>query len=89
LTLPPPIILGHPQCLVVTARRKPTDHSDRTIDRAPTVTSRVRCHQTGIERGFHSAAFHGSKNRTVLRYTLSASGFLFSGSKSLQHNDFR
>jgi hypothetical protein len=33
-------------------------------------------HQAGIECRFHSATFNGSKIKFVLRYTLSALGFL-------------
>ena len=34
---------------------------DRSIGRSQKQCARIRCHQSGIERRFHTPAFHGSK----------------------------
>jgi hypothetical protein len=47
--------------LVVKARRKPIDQSDRPIRRAQKQSTRIRAHQPAIKRRFHSPAFNGSK----------------------------
>ena len=75
--------------LVVKARRKPTDHSDRTIGRAQKQPSRVRRHQAGIKRCFHSAAFHGSKIEQFCATLCRHRGSPRIAQKSLLHNNFR
>ena len=47
--------------LVVKARRKPIDQSDRTIRRAQKQRASIRRHQAAIKPRFHSTAFNGSK----------------------------
>jgi hypothetical protein len=75
--------------LVVEARRKPADHSDRPIRRSQKQRTRIRRHHAGIKRRFHSAAFNASKIKpfraTLCRHRSSP----LNPQKSLQHNDFR
>src|SRR6478752_9542179 len=49
--------------LVVKARRKPIDQSDRPIRRAQKQSTRIRAHQPAIKSRFHSPAFNGSKSK--------------------------
>jgi hypothetical protein len=74
---------------VVKARRKPIHQSDRPIRRAQKQSPRIRCHQTGIKRGFHSPPFNGSKIEPFRATLCLHRGSFRISSKSLQHNDFR
>lgn len=75
--------------LVVKARRKPIHQSDRPIRRAQKQSPRIRRHQPGIKRGFHSAAFNRSKIELFCDTLCRHRGFFRISSKSLWHNDFR
>ncbi len=50
-----------PASLIVKARRKPPHQINRSIGRSQKQCTRIRCHQSGIERRFHSPPVHGSK----------------------------
>ena len=75
--------------LVVKAPRKPSHHSDRSIRGAQKQRARIRCHQAGIKRCFHSAPFNSSKIKQFCATLCRHRGAPRIGPKSLSHNDSR
>jgi hypothetical protein len=75
--------------LVVKARGKSINHSDRSIRGSQQQRSRIRRHQTGIKGCFHSAAFNYSRIKAFCATLCRHRGAPRIIPKSLQHNDFR
>ena len=75
--------------LVVKARRKPANHSDRAICRAQQQRSGIRRHQPAIKSGFHRPAIDYSKFKAFRATLCRHRGFPRIVRKSLQHSNFR
>jgi hypothetical protein len=75
--------------LVVEARRKPADHSDRPIRRSQKQRTRIRRHRAAIKRRFHSAAFNASKIKPFRATLCRHRGVPRIVRKSLWHNNSR
>jgi len=75
--------------LVVKARRQASHQINRSIARSHKQRARVRCHQSGIERSFHSPAFYGSKIKPFHATLCQHRGCHRICVKSLRHNNFR
>jgi hypothetical protein len=68
---------------------KPIHQINGSIGRAQKQRSRIRCHQSGIERRFHRAPLNHSKIKLFCATLRLHRGFLESLRKSLRHNNFR
>ena len=75
--------------LVVKASRKSSHQIDRPIGRSQKQCARIRCHQSGIERRFHTPAFHGSKIKAFCATLCRHRGSPRIDEMSLRHNNFR
>jgi len=74
---------------IAKATCKPIHQIDCSIGRAQKQRSGIRRHQSGVERGFHTAAFDHSKIKPFWATLCRHRGFLESLQKSLRHNNFR
>ena len=75
--------------IIAKAPTKTFHQSNRPIGSAKQQRARIRCHQSGIERGFHSPALNHSKIKPFCATLRLHRGFLESLQKSLRHNNFR
>jgi len=75
--------------LVVKAGGKPIDQPNCSIRRLEKQRARIRCHRTGIKRGFHSPPLEASKIKAFCDTLCRHRGSPLNPQKSLWHNDFR
>jgi len=68
---------------------KPIHQIDGSIGRAQKQRSRIRRHQSGIERGFHSPTFDASKIKSFRATLCRHRGAPRIIGKSFSHNNFR